>query len=348
MFMTNSSSSIHSEPSPDDENELERRKSVGSPDPDNQGSWREYFLLRNAIDACRGQLASDGTNAADLARAEAAFSAAMRLLSPADPLPAAPSPYLALLLLREAAFWAFRSLKIPGDTLEAQIAEAPAALLASLAEAGEPQARARSLLLGSGREEALRPGEELERDARETTEIVRALVGEAAGPQRRLERLLFLRAIRSGVALGLLAGALGLAIWGLSRLTRPPELLAGKAWRASSSYKNYNPRTRVVDGNSTEIFFHTGEEINPWVEFDLARPEKVKSFAIQNRSDCCSERAVPLVIEVSQDRERWKEVARKNEDFSLWTGKIGPQDARFVRVRALRKTWLHLENVRVW
>jgi hypothetical protein len=345
--MTTSPSPDSTEP-PTSSDDLEEPGQVGSSPPSPRPSLLEFLLLRASIDEARRQIANEGgSRKADLVRAEAAFTAALRLLDPADPFPSGPTPRLVLLLLREAAFWAFRSLQIPGQTLEAQLNQAPGELLAFLAGGEESLSMARALLLGSGPEEALRPAADLEHDAEEAAKIVRALLEKATGPQRKLEHLLVLRTLRLGTLVGLLGGMVGLLFWVISILTTPPDLLAGKTWRASSSYKNYNPATRIVDGNSTELFFHTNEESSPWVEFDLGPPALIRSFTIKNRSDCCSERAVPLVVEVSQDQSHWKEVARRNEDFRQWTSKITPQNARYVRIRALRKTWLHLENVHV-
>jgi hypothetical protein len=346
--MTTPPSPESAEPPTSPGDDLGEPEENGSSSPAPRRSPLEYLLLRESIDEQRRQISAEGgAGAADLGRAETAFSAAMRLLDPADPFPSGPTPHLVLLLLREAAFWSFRSLRIPGETLESQLDQAPAELLVFIAGGEDSLAKARTLLLGSGHEEALRPVTELEHDAQEATKILQALLKKATEPQRKLEHLLLLRTFRIGVAVGLLGGVIGLVLWVVSIVTTPPDLLAGKVWHASSSYKNYNPTTRIVDGNSTEIFFHTNEEMNPWVEFDLAHPALIKSITVKNRSDCCSERAIPLVVEVSQDRSHWKEVARRNEDFRQWTSKISPQQARYVRIRSLRKTWLHLEKVHV-
>jgi hypothetical protein len=68
---------------------------------------------------------------------------------------------------------------------------------------------------------------------------------------------------------------------------------------------------------------------------------------VRNRRNCCSERAVPLVVEVSTDNEHWLEVTRNEQDFSEWKGSFAPVQARWVRLRVPRKTVLHLRRVRV-
>jgi hypothetical protein len=94
--------------------------------------------------------------------------------------------------------------------------------------------------------------------------------------------------------------------------------------------------------------FHTHTEDNPWLMVDLGMVEKVRSIAIENRTSCCQERAVPLVVELSADGKNWREVARKQEVFTNWNVKFGTHQARFVRLRVPRNTTFHLRRVRVF
>ena len=68
---------------------------------------------------------------------------------------------------------------------------------------------------------------------------------------------------------------------------------------------------------------------------------------VKNRGDCCGERAVPLVVEVSDDRKRFREVARRGEDFQFWSAEFEPVTARYVRLRSPVSTTLHLRQVSV-
>ena len=283
----------------------------------------------------------------DLQRAESALAHGLRILDPADPLPSGPAPHLATLLLREAAYWALRSLQVSGASLSAQLAKVPAPILAFAAGGEDHADRARDLLLRDARLDATRPVEEVELEAQELARIVRGFLDCSRGPQEEIARIQASRVFRlGGVALGVLA-LIGALVWGGTRFVQPPDLLPGKPWRASSAYKNFNVGAHQVDGNSTQVFFHTNEETNAWIEFDLQKPTQFRSVTLKNRTDCCSERAVPLVIESSDDRNHWTELARKSDDFRSWTAKFAPKTARYVRIRTLKRTWLHLEGVNV-
>ena len=80
---------------------------------------------------------------------------------------------------------------------------------------------------------------------------------------------------------------------------------------------------------------------------DLQTVKRIGRVTVVNRSDCCLERAHPLVIEVSTDGTSWKEVARRTELFRTWRATFGVQQSRYVRLRALRRTHLHFKDVRV-
>jgi hypothetical protein len=99
---------------------------------------------------------------------------------------------------------------------------------------------------------------------------------------------------------------------------------------------------------SPNFFFHTTEEANPWLEFDLGATRSISRVRIENRRDCCSDRAVPLTVEVSTDGKNWKTVARQAEDFTSWSVSFGSVEARWVRLQTHRQTYLHLAEVRIW
>jgi hypothetical protein len=128
------------------------------------------------------------------------------------------------------------------------------------------------------------------------------------------------------------------------------NLAEGKPWRASSTYAICHPE-RIDCGGRTAIFFHTLEEDEPWVEFDLQAPTQFSKIVVHNRRDgpaFIAERAVPLVIEVGDDQKTWKEIARRDETFMEWTAKFEPVTARYLRLRTPHKTYLHLESVKVY
>jgi hypothetical protein len=165
---------------------------------------------------------------------------------------------------------------------------------------------------------------------------------------RELERARRRRILRwSPLVLVLSVLALGVPYgreW--SRATR--DLARGRAWTASSVY----PAAACASPDQEckgrlGYFFHTREEDKPSLTIDLGEVQTISGLAIRNRTDCCGERAVPLLVEVSVKRGRWTEVARRKESFLHWAPAFEPVQARWVRLRVPRRTALHLASVRV-
>jgi hypothetical protein len=191
------------------------------------------------------------------------------------------------------------------------------------------------------------PADLLANDAALAHDFVHALIRVRLEPATRVGRLLLQRAVRCIGFLLVLTAVITGVVLGVQRATRKPDLLTARPWRASSSLETCHPNEHYCASAHTDIFFHTLEEQEPWVEFDLGSPKSFSVVEVTNRSDCCPDRAVPLVVEVSNDRNAWREVARRKETFSEWKAKFSPQTARYVRLRALRRTLLHLEKVSV-
>jgi hypothetical protein len=129
--------------------------------------------------------------------------------------------------------------------------------------------------------------------------------------------------------------------------THSADLAEGKPWRASSAFHDFTASGTMSETRGQGIFFHTEEEENPWFEIDLGLPRLVRAVTIVNRSDCCRERAVPLVVSIGTDRSNMKEVGRRTSEFSVWSAPFVPQQARYVRIHVPRKSLLHLELVHV-
>jgi F5/8 type C domain len=123
----------------------------------------------------------------------------------------------------------------------------------------------------------------------------------------------------------------------------------GAPWRTSSHYgsggcKSPQQTCEGVDG----WFFHTAEkDRNPWIEFDLSGSKSVSTVVVENRSDCCAERAVPLLVELSDDRHHWRKVAERQETFITWRAQFPSSNAAFVRLRAPHAVALHLKRVHI-
>jgi len=132
------------------------------------------------------------------------------------------------------------------------------------------------------------------------------------------------------------------------RAIRGTDFAAGKPWRASSIAYECKPAERSCGGGTTAILFHTQEQDQPWVVFDLGSPQKLARVEVVNREDCCGERAAPLVFETSTDGEKFHEVTRTTEPFDVWETTFKPVTARYVRLRVDRRSYLHLVRVSVF
>lgn len=276
-------------------------------------------------------------------RARLAAEAGDQLLAPNNQLPSGHPALFALELYRQSAYWAALALA-------PELASAEPSLLWQKARArpefGEklPGEALFSLL-----EAPFTAGAELTRQEQlAAAEQLRAYAAELLSASRRpaIERewLKVKRVLLIGLALvavGMLISVVVL-VW-----PRPPDLAAGKPWRASSEMVHCEPLQATCGGATTRIFFHTKEEAQPWVRFDLGAPAAFSWLTVKNRSDYGQERAVPLVAEVSNDDEHFTQVARREEPFDTWEPHFAKQNARYVRLRVARTSMLHLEAVEV-
>jgi len=184
----------------------------------------------------------------------------------------------------------------------------------------------------------------------ELRKLAQALLAKLAERSAALDAVYQQRAWRLAF-LGLLGFCLALTPAALKKVWEArSELSAGKPWRASSKLENgggcNSPAQQCPE--STGFFFHTNEEASPWVEFDLGKERKVSKVVVENRTDCCFDRANPLVIEVSADQKHWKKVARHDGEFTSWEAPFSPVQGRYVRVRLLKQSWLHFNAVRIY
>jgi len=160
-------------------------------------------------------------------------------------------------------------------------------------------------------------------------------------PRRRIARLLIQRWSR----LALVAAVLLLAAIAVRIRTLGPDLAAGRPLRTSTVWSGW--QKCITTSRCNGLMFHTENEFFPWVEIDLGAPRTVRRVEVWNRDNCCAERATPLAAEVSDDRATWSEVARRTVDFGKWTAVFPPRTARFVRLRVLKRSVLHLQRIAV-
>lgn len=104
----------------------------------------------------------------------------------------------------------------------------------------------------------------------------------------------------------------------------------------------------MLDQGPYGLLFHTATQTRPSVEVDLGALRDVRSIEVINRSDCCSDRAIPLRVEVAGNDRRYVEVGRMAHVFETWAFDLpSPTRARFVRLTAMKRTMLHLHSIRV-
>lgn len=173
------------------------------------------------------------------------------------------------------------------------------------------------------------------------------LLGLIEAPARALEestRAPWRRAVWSAVAVVVIVTQ-GPSV--LKWATSPRNLARGKPWSTSSTAFPCRPAHHDCGGSRTDIFFHTNNESNPWLLIDLERVTDISGLTVVNRLDELLERAVPLVVEVSQDGAGFTEVVRQPSSFSTWEPRFQTTKARYVRLRVDRTSVLHLERVEV-
>jgi len=282
-----------------------------------------------------------------LARAKAAFATGNLLAEPADPARRDLSPAHAAALYAEALVWALRSFQATESPKSEDLLldESPVARELGLsadhvAEIGRLLATPKLVF-----ELADRPRKERDEAAKLLKRAALVAIDVRERPLRAPDGFALVAFARVALTALLLVAAVGGAI-----VLRPekPNLAAGKPWTASSSLFDCHPELAECGGVKTRIFFHTREEQDPWVRYDLGTKTAFSSMRIENRQDGEGDRAVPLVVEVGDDGAHFREIARRSTDFSSWKPSFPTVTARYVRLRVPRRSMLHLEEVAVY
>jgi hypothetical protein len=305
------------------------------------GKLLDAVLARDALAAARRQLAEQegqqehgaGTH---LQQARLLAEVIRRVAEPSQTLPAGDRAPIILALARHAVFHVLRARAGTdggAGELTALWDATPEAWLAAAVPEPAALPALRATLTGT-----VAPGAPVAADdATAARAFLERLLWNADAPRRQVERLLVRRFVVV-VAVVLVVALLAL---GVRALTLGTNLAAGKPMRTSSSWPGCasDPTCEGV------LLFHTNPENDPWVEFDLLKPQLIKRIDLTNRQDCCFDRTVPLVAEVSLDRAQWTEVGRRVEEFSEWSLKFPPRQARYVRLRIARPSTFHLKDV---
>jgi F5/8 type C domain-containing protein len=275
-----------------------------------------------------------------LARAKLFAEVARRTESPFDALPVSDASAALIVLWQEATFWALSALGGGSShrNLRAAFEAAPRDVVVQAAGGKDWLPSVEQALLLDARDVHVDEDSSGSRPETATlAKFARSLISYLETPTRELDRK---RVRRSSIWLVAVLASLGaLAGFGLSRRYNLPNRISA-AKRSTSS--EYSPCRAAGDcGNA---LFHTQEEDQPWVLYDLGTVLELHSIEVQNRTDCCYDRAVPLVVETSNDGESWIEQTRTERAFTTWSADLRVR-ARFIRLRADRRTYLHLGAV---
>jgi len=327
----------------------------------------DWFWLRAAERRVRAEAGTVSPRALEFAgRAALANEAAARTERPPEPFGQTGSEAVASELYRESIHWsllAHAALKRSEEegaaetsgadvtpSLASVLEETDKALL-TRAAGGEHELAELTRALGGSYVEYAALEANAQRRLVERLERAAAALFEPLGTvQRRLERL-WVRRVLHVLGVFVLIGAAVFAAQQIAYVSRRSHDLAERAsWTTSSRYPQggcESPKQTCPGGEN--YFFHTSQENDPWVMFDLGKVRHVSGIEIDNRLDCCAERAVPLAVAVSTDKKNWTEVARRTSEFANWRQSFDTERARYVKVYIpIPSAILHLSRVRIF
>jgi hypothetical protein len=299
----------------------------------------EWMFRTAAVREARAAIVDlDARRAQALAQARLLLEVAQRVKHPVEKLPKGKRPSALAGLYRDAIYWSL-VVQAPGDDAPAELqtlwATCEADPLLRAAGGERRLAAARRVLFETPASRWLDVSAD---DAANLGALATALVDDLDSARRKIDRLLSQR----GRRILLLFAVVVLLIVGVRRMVTGRDLASGIVPRVSSSWPGC-----ASDPPCPSLLFHSQPESNPWVEFDLAAPKPIRRIDVTNRHDCCADRAVPLIAEISTDRVGWSEVGRRDTEFSRWTVEFPPRVARYVRLRVPRFTTFHLKDVAI-
>jgi hypothetical protein len=318
-------------------------------------TW-EWFWRGRAIAELRRQELGPPRVAELLRRGWLSLEVATRTLEPSERFTAGAPTAVAWELARQAVYWGLRAERLiesgnddASVPLPALAESAHPRLVAAAGGTSELAALQPALSGHTFVEESELAPEEQGRSAHALWRFARALLMDLEQPRVRLDRLWFQRLWRCGglVLLVLLVVFGAILLKGV--IQRDRDVAHGKAWRASTILSAFpgcsSPQQECAE--SPFYFFHTQDEDKPWLEIDLGSKQRIVGAIIENREDCCTDRAVPLVISVSNDRRTWQEVVRRTEIFGTWSPTFAPVAGRYVRIQVQKRTSLHLKRASI-
>ncbi len=164
-----------------------------------------------------------------------------------------------------------------------------------------------------------------------------------------LARPNYRRLAKTGAVTALALALLAAGVTIVMRYIQKPNLALHRPVKVSSMMGSMNLNgEKLVDGDTTGIGFHTLYEDRPFATIDLGKPTTISKVVVHNRADCCTERAVPLQIEVSDDGASYHVIAVRREVFSRWMASDLHAKGRFVRLQLNATNFFHLAEVEVY
>lgn len=165
----------------------------------------------------------------------------------------------------------------------------------------------------------------------------------------RIGRVLFIRWARIGAAAVAALGVVLVAYGAYAKATAKPNLALHRPVTISSQYPGEGQdHSLLVDGDTSNLGFHTGGGGNQFCVIDLGAVKAFSKVVVTNRADCCQERAIPLQLEVSDDGVNYRKIAEKREVFDTWNVDKLSVKARYVKLMNLSSNFLHLSEVEVY
>jgi len=290
----------------------------------------------------------------------------MRTARPAEPFAHPGAAALACELYRQAVHWALLAhVESTGGAtapaapdaesaaarqdVPALLARVEPALLARAADGEEELAALRPRLGESYREFAELSASEQKKLAERLEPFSQRLLQPLSGVVEQLERIWVRRVLRVGAVLAVVLGAVYAQHRYSEYSDRKNDLARNAPWTTSTLYPVGgcpSPKQHCEGGEN--YFFHTAQENDPWIIFDLGKDRRFSRIEVDNRLDCCLERAKNLVIEVSSDKRHWTEVARSKEQFMTLRKSFPRVKARYVKLHVpVPDGILHLSEVRI-
>jgi hypothetical protein len=318
----------------------------------------EWFWRGATLAKRKQALPHFGERATELVhRAHVSADIARIALMPAEPLEASAEP-IASELYRQSAYWSACALSFghAAKVSNGALPEVWSTLDDSFLQQGTTDAERLEHLRGCLRDGSFvyfadLPEVELRATCLELRKLAEVLLAKLDERTRVVKAVRWQRVWRLSLILVLLLSVAEGSMLLREARQEHSDFAHGKPWRASSTFEQERgcESPEQTCSENTGYFMHTREERNPWVEWDLGRPQRISLVRVENRHDCCFDRAVPMVVEISTDHRKWRQVARRNDEFSSsWEASFDTVPARWVRLRVLKKSFLHLARVSIF